>query len=63
MDYILAVEPSNVIAIDTLGTPLNSSIRLLQEWMISQVRWKVHHPGDVIWVEALVHVPHSLVVD
>ena len=63
MEYCLAVVPSYVIAIDTLGTPLNSSIKLLQEWVLGQVRWKADHPGDVIRVEALVHVPDGLVVD
>ena len=63
MEYFLAVVPSYVIAIDTLDTPLNGSIKLLQELVLGQVRWKVDHPGDVVRVEALVHVSHGLVVD
>ena len=63
MDHALAVIPSYVIAINTLDTPLDGSIELLQELVLRQVWWKLDHPGDVIGVEALVHVPHRLIVD
>ena len=61
--HFLAIEPSYVIAIDSLNTPFNSSIKLLQVWVIGQVRWKVYHPSYVIRMEAFVHVSHSLVVN
>ena len=50
MDHSLAVVPSYVIAIDTLDTPFNSSIKLLQEWVLGKVRRKMDYPGDVIRV-------------